>query len=106
MNTDFRGFCELQQKKNDSRIDWAFKDMMDKLGFALTTVYNVIAPSVFVIGGQAAFLPDRYLARLAKNLAASNAPSSVIKESFGDERFLRFPIISILKKINDGNIVL
>lgn len=68
LRLDFRGFCELQSKKNDSRIDWAFKDMVDKLGAALIGYVNLFHPEMIVIGGEGYFLPDRYLARLEKLL--------------------------------------
>ena len=69
LKIDFRGFCELQSKKNDSRIDWALKDMMDKLAAALIGYVNLLHPSVIVLSGEGAYLPDRYLSRLEKTVS-------------------------------------
>ena len=67
LKTDFRGFCEQQAKKNDSRIDWALKDMMDKIAAALVGYINLMHPEIVVIGGDGVYLPDRYLAKLEKS---------------------------------------
>ena len=69
LKIDFRGFCELQSKKNDSRIDWALKDMMDKLAAAFIAYVNLLHPSVIVLSGEGAYLPDRYLSRLEKTVS-------------------------------------
>ena len=69
LKIDFRGFCELQAKKNDSRIDWALKDMMDKLAAALIGYVNLLHPAMIVLSGEGSFLPDRYLSRLEKTIS-------------------------------------
>lgn len=68
LKIDFRSFCELQTKKNDSRIDWALKDMMDKIATAAVGYINLFHPEIIILGGEAASLPDRYLAKLEKSL--------------------------------------
>ena len=68
MRLDFKGFCELQNKKNDSRIDWALKDMMDKMAAALVGYCSLFHPGLIVLGGDGFYIPDRYLAKLEKNI--------------------------------------
>ena len=70
LKLDFQGFCDTQLKKNDSRIDWAFKDMMDKLGFALISMLNVIDMPLIIISGKGSHIPDRYLQKLEKTVAS------------------------------------
>ena len=70
LKLDFQGFCDTQLKKNDSRIDWAFKDMMDKLGFALISMLNVIDTPLIIISGKGSHIPDRYLQKLEKTVAS------------------------------------
>ena len=90
LKLDFRGFCELQGKKNDSRIDWALKDMIDKLSVALIAYSNLLHPEIIVIAGEAFYLPDRYLARLQKTLKEKVVSSNqeeikIIKSHFKNQ---------------------
>ena len=72
LKLDFVGFCEMQQKKNDSRIDWALKDMMDKLGFAIVSITNILDTEAVIIGGVSSVIPDRYFQKLEKSIAGKN----------------------------------
>ncbi len=73
LKLDFQGFCDTQLKKNDSRIDWAFKDMMDKLGFALISMLNVIDTPLIIISGKGSHIPDRYIQKLEKTVASKKS---------------------------------
>ena len=89
LKSDFQGFCEMQAKKNDSRVDWAFKDMMDKLGFAIISLSSIIHPSMVIIGGKGAHIPDRYLTRLEKAMSGkrinNEEETRVCKPKFEDK---------------------
>ena len=106
LKTDFKGFCEIQSKKNDSRIDWALKDMMDKLGFALKSVANIIAQDTVIIGGLGTALPDRYLAKLEKYLSTENGTIVVKKEDISEERSALNAACPALMEVLSGNLVL
>ena len=106
LKVDFRGFCEMQTKKNDSRVDWAFKDMMDKLGFALKSVSNILGPMNIVIGGLGTLIPDRYLTKLSKSLSSETGQIEVTKSTVQDKRSELLCASEILYRIANGNIVL
>ena len=110
LKLDFKGFCEIQAKKNDSRIDWALKDMMDKLGFALISVSNIVSPERILLGGQAIYLPERYLAKLEKAVnskkLSKGLESKVLKASFGTEENQRVAIMPLLTDVFEGLIQL
>ena len=72
LKLDFIGFCEMQQKKNDSRIDWALKDMMDKLGFAIVSIANILNIEAVIFGGVSSAIPDRYFQKLEKTISGKN----------------------------------
>ena len=106
MKADFIGFCEMQQKKNDSRIDWALKDMMDKLGFALRSASMLIDPAAIIIGGIGAFIPDRYFTKLEKMLSDDQHAITVVKEEVGEKRIGIVSLAPVLKQIFASEIVL
>ena len=106
LKTDFKGFCEIQSKKNDSRIDWALKDMMDKLGFALKSVANIISQDTVIIGGLGTALPDRYLVKLEKYLSTDNVTITVRKEDISEERSALNTACPALMEILSGKLVL
>jgi|GEM_PF-2363988 len=104
LKADFQGFCEMQSKKNDSRIDWALKDMMDKIGFALSTLQNISRSDLIVIGGKGAYIPDRYLSKLEKALSAGNGKVKVEKSAFGEEMLERGAPAPLLQELLSGNV--
>lgn len=86
LNLDFKGFCEYQVKKNDARIDWIFKDMMDKFAAAFITYANLMHPEAIIMGGDAQFIPDRYLVKLQKQvndkcIDGKRVPIQILKPS-------------------------
>lgn len=68
MKLDFAGFCQMQQKKNDARIDWALKDMAEKLGYAIANALLINGIKPVYLSGEAVYLPDRYIAKLEKEV--------------------------------------
>lgn len=108
LKADFKGFCEIQSKKNDSRIDWAFKDMMDKLCFALISLSNLINPQLVLIGGKGRSIPDRYLAKLEKGLQGKRiheeAKVKVLKSTLEDSDATVTAISPVLSELFRGNL--
>ena len=68
LRLDFAGFCQMQNKKNDNRIDWALKDMVEKLGYGITNLYVLTGIQKVILSGEAIYLPDRYIEKLEKEL--------------------------------------
>ena len=82
MKLDFAGFCQLQNKKNDSKIDWVFKDMMEKLGHGISNVLMVVNIDSVVLSGELQYIPDRYISKLEKDLrVSSNQDNLIVRKS-------------------------
>lgn len=104
IHLDFAGFCELQNKKNDARIDWALKDMMDKLSIGLTSYISLMHPKLILIGGDGYFIPNRYLSKLEKSLNEKTSDFNktkiqIAKPSFKSEAKEIGSIISLIDNI-------
>lgn len=108
LKADFQGFCEMQAKKNDARVDWAFKDMMDKLGFAIISISNVLNPTLVLIGGKGCHIPDRYLSRLEKAISGkkmSNLEATrIAKPKFEDKQKDIATLAPILEQLFAGSL--
>ena len=106
----FSGFCELQSKKNDSRIDWAFKDMMDKLAIGITSFAHLFHPRLVIIGGEGTLIPDRYLQKLEKSLELKDENGKryieVVKSHFSIRDNDGGAITPLLTKVFSGEILL
>lgn len=106
LKLDFMGFCDLQSKKNDARIDWAFKDMMDKLGFALVSTSNLLDPEIIIIGGLGYFLPDRYLSKLEKYVDSKRIHTKrsikVVKAKYKNESAIQGSVSAFLSRVIYG----
>lgn len=70
LKLDFAGFCQMQNKKNDNRVDWAMKDMMEKLGHGIANVLTILNVKTVILSGEGIFLPERYISKLEKDLIA------------------------------------
>ena len=68
LKLDFAGFCQMQNKKNDNRVDWAMKDMMEKLGHGISNVLTILNVKTVLLSGEGTYIPDRYIAKLEKDL--------------------------------------
>lgn len=103
LKLDFAGFCQYQNKKNDSRIDWALKDMAEKIGYGIANVCIISGINKVALAGEANYIPDRYIAKLEKDLQAdlNDKEFALVKSSLLDSDSNLLPInIAIASIIN------
>lgn len=106
LKVDFQGFCEMQSKKNDSRIDWALKDMMDKTGFGVSNILSLSPVDTVVIGGKGVYIPDRYLSKLEKSISTKESPVKVVKAANGATTLDSGAPSALLTAVFNGELVL
>ena len=103
LKMDFAGFCQLQNKKNDSKIDWALKDMSEKLGHGLANVCTIMGINTVILSGEATYIPDRYLTKLEKDLQSElkDLSFSLLKTSLTQSEQSLLPIdVAIYSYLN------
>ena len=99
--------CELC---DETIIDRIITDAVDKLGYCLVSVCNLLNPEAVILGHEGVKLPQRYLERMEDYINQHKLTSGynhirILKASFGEETQLAGAACNVLDQVFRGRIL-